>query len=70
MVPPFTLHSYECDDYFALYYIHIYENEISGISVLEDLMYPVEISTSEIDALLVERLFNINPDISLTHYDP
>ena len=70
MVPPFTLHSYECDDYFALYYIHIYENEISGISVLEDLMYPVEISASEIDALLVERLFNINPDISLTHYDP
>ncbi|MDD4284088.1 MAG: AraC family transcriptional regulator [Fermentimonas sp.] len=70
MVPPFTLHSYECDDYFALYYIHIYENEISGISVLEDLMYPVGISASEIDALLVERLFNINPDISLTHYDP
>lgn len=70
MVPPFTLHSYECNDYFTLYYIHIYENQISGISVLEDLMYPVEINASEIDVLLVERLFNINPDISLTHYDP
>ncbi|HCC51042.1 MAG TPA: AraC family transcriptional regulator, partial [Porphyromonadaceae bacterium] len=22
IIPPFTLHSYECDDYYTLYYIH------------------------------------------------
>lgn len=70
MIPPFTLHSYECNDYFVLYYMHIYENQTTSYCVLEDLMYPVEISATTIDQLLVERLYKINPDSALNHYDP
>lgn len=70
MVPPFTLHSYECDSYFSLYYIHIYDNQKSSYFVLEDLMYPVEINSKPIDKLLVERLFAINPNCALNNYDP
>lgn len=70
LIPPFTMHSYECNDHFALYYIHIYENQSSSYSILEDLMYPVEITATQIDSLLIERLFIINPDIELVHYDP
>lgn len=70
MIPPFTMHSYECTNHFALYYIHIYDNQKSDYSILEDLMYPVEIKAKNIDELLVERLFTINPDSALNHNDP
>ena len=30
LIPPFTLHSYECDDFYTLYYIHIYENPLDS----------------------------------------
>lgn len=70
MIPPFTMHSYECTNHFTLYYIHIYDNQKSDYSILEDLMYPVEIKAKNIDELLVERLFTINPDSALNHNDP
>lgn len=70
MIPPFTLHSYECNNYFTLYYIHIYENHKSDSFLLEDLMYPIEISANHVDKLLVERLYKINPDSALKNYDP
>ena len=70
MIPPFTMHSYECTNHFTLYYIHIYDNQKSDYFILEDLMYPVEIKAKNIDELLVERLFTINPDSALNHNDP
>lgn len=70
MIPPFTMHSYECNNYFALYYIHIYENQTTNNFILEDLMFPVEVNASQLDELLVERLYSINPDCTLNHYDP
>lgn len=70
MIPPFTMHSCECTNHFTLYYIHIYDNQKSDYSILEDLMYPVEIKAKNIDELLVERLFTINPDSALNHNDP
>ncbi len=70
MIPPFTTHSCECTNHFTLYYIHIYDNQKSDYSILEDLMYPVEIKAKNIDELLVERLFTINPDSALNYNDP
>lgn len=70
LIPPFTLHSYECDNYYTLFYIHIYENPSSGQSILEDYLYPVEIDATHLDVLLVEQLFHINPGRELKQYDP
>lgn len=70
MIPPFTLHSYECDDYYALYYIHIYERQSSGQRILEDYVFPVEIEATSLDHLLVEQLSKINPGRNLKGYDP
>jgi len=70
IIPPFTLHSYECDNYFALYYIHIYENHFTGQRVLEDYIFPTEIPASQLTNLLVEQLFKINPGRELSKYDP
>ena len=70
IIPPFTLHSYECDNYFALYYIHIYENHFTNQRILEDYIFPAEISSSPLTDLLVEQLFKINPGRELRKYDP
>ncbi|MDR2042606.1 MAG: AraC family transcriptional regulator [Tannerella sp.] len=70
LIPPFTLHSYECDNYYALYYIHVYGNQFSSQRLLEDYHFPVERETTPLDALLVKRLLEINPGRELKEYDP
>lgn len=70
IIPPFTLHSYECDDYFTLYYIHLYENHSSSHRILEDYTFPTEVNASAFDTYLVERLHQISPGRELKIYDP
>ncbi len=70
LIPSFTLHSYECGGYFSHYYIHIYEKQSSGISVLEEMNFPVEIEASQSDLWLVERLMEINRGRELRQFDP
>lgn len=70
LIPPFTLHSYECDGHYSLYYIHIYEPPHTVRRVLEDYIFPTEIPASSFDAYLVERLIEINPERQLKEYDP
>lgn len=70
LIPPFTLHSYECDDFYTLYYIHIYENPLSNQRILEDYIFPVEVDATRLDSELVEQLAAINPGRNLKEYDP
>ncbi|MFV0391208.1 MAG: helix-turn-helix domain-containing protein [Paludibacteraceae bacterium] len=70
MIPPFTLHSYECDDFFSHYYVHIYENSGGRKKILEEFYFPVEIKAEPIDLKLVEKLLVINPKRELKQYDP
>lgn len=70
IIPPFTLHSYECDTFFSHYYIHIYEKEFSYNKYLEDLIFPSEIKANKLDLELVERLVKINPERALRQFDP
>ena len=70
LIPPFTLHSYECDDFYTLYYIHIYENPLSNQRILEDYIFPVEVDATPLDSQLVEQLAVINPGRNLKEYDP
>nr|WP_129732381.1 AraC family transcriptional regulator [Parabacteroides goldsteinii] len=70
LIPPFTLHSYECDDFYTLYYIHIYENPLSSQRILEDYIFPVEVEATRLDSELVGQLAAINPGRNLKEYDP
>lgn len=70
LIPPFTLHGYECDDYYTLYYIHIYESQTSYQRMLEDYLYPVQIDATQLDVLLIEQLAGMNPGRELKQYDP
>lgn len=70
LIPSFTLHSYECDGYFSLYYIHIYEEQTENLSIIEQMNPSVEVEATEMDTLLVKRLSEINPNRELKLYDP
>ncbi len=70
LIPPFTLHSYECDTYFSHVYIHIYEKQSSSTSILEEMNFPVEVEAGEVDLLLINRLLEINRGRELKQFDP
>lgn len=70
LVPPFTRHSYECNAFFSLYYIHIYEDPSPNRRVLEDYIFPVELKATNMDQLLIKQLAQINPERELKQYDP
>lgn len=72
LIPPFTLHSYECDSFFSHIYIHIYEKTGTGThsNILENFNFPVEIASDALDHALVTRLYEINPHRELQQFDP
>ena len=70
LTPPFTLHDDECDNCFSLFYIHFFENVFDKESIFEKYDFPVEISASPLDLLLIENLLEINPDRHLQSIDP
>lgn len=70
IIPPFTLHSYECHTYFSLFYIHIYENPSSSHSFFDDYIFPSELPASLLDEMAVKELYKINPERDLKEYDP
>ncbi len=70
LIPPFTLHDDECDDFFALYYIHFYEKVNNKEPLFDKFDFPVEIGADSLIKLLIERLLDINPHRELRHIDP
>ncbi|MDL2256383.1 AraC family transcriptional regulator [Parabacteroides sp. OttesenSCG-928-K15] len=70
LIPPFTLHSYECEGLFSHFYMHIYEKPSSQGHILEEFTFPVEIPANALDYSLVSRLLEINPNRELQQYDP
>ena len=70
LIPAFTTHSYECEGLFEHYYIHIYEDAQSDSGFLDDFNFPIEMSATEIDLLLFQRLCEINPTMRLQQSNP
>ncbi len=70
LIPPFTTHSDHCDGKFSLYYMHVYEELTKNISWFDQMQFPVEASSHPLDAVLMQRLLDINPGRELKRYDP
>jgi len=70
LTPSYVRHAYECDGILELYYIHIYENPGTSLSVFDLIDFPVEIAADPLDVHLIERLLKINPGRDLQYYDP
>lgn len=70
MIPAYTLHNNICDSHFSHYYIHIYEEISSGSHFMDDWEFPFEITGTEFDRMLMERLCVQNPNMRLSKSDP
>ncbi len=70
LIPPYVLHDDSCVGYFSLYYIHVFENNETRISLFDEYNFPVEVKASALEEELVKKLVEINPFFELAHYDP
>jgi mannose-6-phosphate isomerase-like protein (cupin superfamily) len=55
LTPAYTKHSYACNDFLSLYYIHIYEKP-DELSIFEQFIFPVEVKSTPLDLLLIKKL--------------
>ena len=70
IVPANAMHNYECNGHFCLYYIHIYEEDTKNPSIGENYRFQNQIPITELDAMLIKRLNEINSDKELASYNP
>ena len=65
LIPPFVKHSTTCKSTFVHYYIHVYEDNVSGIGVFNEYDFPAEVEAEDVDRLLFERLVDLNLTLQL-----
>lgn len=70
LIPPFVKHSTTCTGTFVHYYIHVYEDDASGIGVFDEYDFPVEVEALDFDRQLFDRLVELNPTLKLPFTDP
>lgn len=69
LIPAFVKHSYECEQFFSLNYIHIYETNAFR-NFTDRYTFPDEVYAQDLDKQLIGRLMRINPERELKGYDP
>lgn len=70
LIPPFVKHSTTCKGTFVHYYVHLYEDELSGVGVFDEFDLPLELKATGGDRQLFERLVQLNPTLALPYLDP
>lgn len=68
LIPPFARHDDICDGSFSHYYLHIYEDAVSG--VFDAFRFPVEVEAEDGDAEIFRKLVDLDPGMELPEYDP
>ena len=69
-IPAFMEHSCVCCGLFSHYYVHIYEEQQKGVSVLDEYSFPFEAEAAASDLALIQRLCDISPFLKLPGSDP
>lgn len=70
LIPPFTSHSNRCTGSFSHYYLHVYEDIVSGESIFEQLVFPFQLPSHHFDITLFETLCEHNEQMKLKSKDP
>ena len=70
IIPPHTLHSYECHGPFRHYYIHLYEGFKQETDVFDFFDFPVEVDADSVDAQIFAAICRLHPDAKLPTADP
>lgn len=70
VVPPFVTHTTRCNSRFVHYYIHLYEEYMSGNWSFNKYELPYRVPSFQSDKAYFERLIEINPHMSLAESNP
>ena len=70
IIPPYTMHSYECEGLFVHYYLHVYEGFKSEIDLVEQYDFPTEVAGCHDDELLLQRMCEQHPQAQLPASNP
>ena len=70
IVPAYTLHSYECDGEFALYYLHVHEGFKNVTDVFDIYEFPTEVKADALCETLFASLCSAYPDAGLPASNP
>ncbi len=61
LIPSFTICNLNCDTYLSQYFIQFFEESPDGISLFTNNRSVMKIAATEIDIILVKKLFHSNP---------
>ncbi len=70
IVPKFTNHSYECDNFIEHYYLCFFDEMIGQRSIFDIIELKYRLKATEMDYHLFERIVNINKSMGVPHHDP
>ena len=70
LIPPFVKHSTSCKGTFMHYYLHVYEDDQSGMGLFNEYDLPIELKGQNGDRQLFERLVELNPTMTLPNVNP
>jgi len=61
LIPSFTICNLNCNTYLSQYFIQFFEESPDGISLFNNNRNVMKLSATEIDIMLIKRLFSSNP---------
>ena len=70
IIPKFTFHTYECDNFMNHYYICFFDQLIGGRSLFENTTIRYQLPAKEIDRMLMLRFLELNPDCAVRNPNP
>ena len=70
IIPKFTFHNYECQDYMNHYYICFFDEVIGGRSLFDSTVIRYQPEATPIDRLLFDRYLQLNPNCSIRNANP
>lgn len=70
IIPAYTMHSYECNDLFVHYYLHVYEGFKSEMNLMERYDFPTEVTATIEDEQIFERMCEQHPYAKLPDSNP
>lgn len=70
IIPKFTLHSYNCDDFMDHNYVCFFDEGENGELICDRDRLQCLVDAGEYDCALMDRLIKLNPLKSLTYVDP
>lgn len=70
LIPKFTFHSYQCEDFMEHYYICFFDETVGGRGISNPLNLNFQVSATPMDYSLMERFLALNPGKSLPVVDP